>query len=56
MELNYFKDHLFDLLNESELLDIKDIESDDRTDTFRVILKDGTCFLVRCERNTESVC
>ena len=30
MELNYVKDHLFDLLNESDLLDVSDIICDDK--------------------------
>ena len=29
MELNYLKDHLFDLLNESDCLSVTDIEAND---------------------------
>ena len=48
MELNYFKDHLFDLLNESDLLDVQDITSDEKRDLFRVTVHDGTQFNVYC--------
>lgn len=47
MELNYFKDILFDLLNESDELDVADIQSDDTANTFLVSMKDGTSFLVQ---------
>ena len=30
MELNYFKDKLFDLLNETDELDIADLDAEDR--------------------------
>ena len=46
MNLNYFKDVLFDLMNESDALDVDDIQSDDRANTFAVVMKDGTTFLV----------
>ena len=44
MELDYFKDHLFDLLNESDLLDVKDIEDDTVENRFIVTLNDGSVF------------
>ena len=47
MVLNYFKDVLFDLINESNALDIDDIQCDDRANTFAVLLKDGSSFLVQ---------
>lgn len=46
MRLDYFKDVLFDLINESDALDIEDIQSDDRANTFLVSMKDGSCFSV----------
>ena len=46
MDLNYFKDILFDLINESDALDVADIQSDDRANTFTVTTKDGASFLV----------
>ena len=47
MELNYFKDVLFDLLNESDELDVADIRSDEKANTFLVSMEDGTAFLVQ---------
>lgn len=47
MELNYFKDQLFDLLNESEL-DLAEIESDERANTFTVYITDGSKFELEC--------
>ena len=47
MELDYFKDHLFDLLNESDLLDVKDIEDDTVENRFIVTLNDGSGFCVQ---------
>ncbi|MBQ3011060.1 MAG: hypothetical protein IJD81_07695 [Oscillospiraceae bacterium] len=42
MTLNYFKDHMFDLLNESDLLDVYDIQM---TETgYRVTVHDGSEF------------
>ena len=49
MELNYFKDKLFDLLNESDELDISDITAEDRKDLFTVTMEDGSVFRVICE-------
>lgn len=49
MELNYFKDKLFDLINESDELDIADIETEDRKDLFTVTMGDGSVFKVMCE-------
>lgn len=48
MELNYFKDRLFDLLNESDALDVREITADDRANTFRVMVSDGTIFQIVC--------
>lgn len=54
MELNYFKDKLFDILNETDDLDISDISADDRNDRFLIYLADGSVFEVECrESGTE---
>ena len=47
MDINYFKDILFDLINESDALDVADIQSDDRANTFAVSMKDGSTFSVQ---------
>ncbi len=46
MDKNYFKDILFDLINESDALDpyLADIECDDRSDRMTVVMNDGTRF------------
>jgi len=49
MELNYFKDLLFDLINESDTLDVQDIQSDDKSNTFTVTVNDGTKFDICCK-------
>ena len=50
MTLNYFSDHIFDLINESDLLDVYDILTVENG--FRVIVGDGTSFLVQLTRET----
>ena len=49
MDLNYFKDQIFDLLNESDELDISDIKAEDRKDLFTVTTGDGSVLRVICE-------
>lgn len=44
MTLNYFKDHMFDLLNESDLLDVYDIQTVENG--YRVTVHDGAEFIV----------
>lgn len=48
MELNYFKDKLFDLLNESDELDLSDITADDSRGLFTVSTADGSTFEILC--------
>lgn len=49
MELNYFKDKLFDILNETDELDISDISTDDRNNRFTIYIADGSAFIISCE-------
>ena len=44
MDLNYFKDHLWDMLNEDDCFDVQDIISNDNENTFDVIVRDGSVF------------
>ena len=55
MTLDYFKDSLFDLLNESEQIDAVDIETDDAAGIFVVTTADGSRFSVQCKAETEKV-
>lgn len=48
VELNYFKDKLFDLLNESDELDIVDLNVEDRISLFTVTMADGSVFELEC--------
>ena len=52
MEYNYFYDHLFDLLNESELLDLRDIRA--VPNGYRVTVQDGTEFIVTVTKSDVS--
>ena len=53
MELNYFKDKLFDLLNESDGLGIADLNTEDRKNLFTVTTEDGSVFELVCREATE---
>lgn len=43
---NELKDTLFDLLNESDMMPIKDLTLDDRNNTINLVLTDDTAFLI----------
>ncbi len=47
MDLNIFKDILFDLINESDDLDIADIQAYDEKDLLMVAMKDRSVFAIR---------
>ena len=53
MELNYFKDKLFDLLNESDGLGIADLNAEDRKNLLTVMTEDGSIFELVCREATE---
>ncbi len=48
MELNYFKDVLFDLMNESDALRIAQIVTHDRENRFEIVCTDGRVIEVIC--------
>jgi len=48
MKLNFFSDHIFDLINESDLLDVYDIRTVENG--FQVTVKDGSVFRVEITR------
>lgn len=54
MKLSYVKDILFDLLNESDELDLADIEMDDAKDAFLITGKDGSRFEILCRSVEET--
>ena len=47
MELNYFKDQVFDLINECDTLKIADLNVDDKEDLLFVCVADGSVFEVK---------
>ena len=49
MDLNYLKDTLFDLMNESDELNVADIESVDAENKFVLHFQDGSSFIVNVE-------
>lgn len=50
MDLNYFKDKLFDILNESDEMDICNISDDDRNHLFTISIADGSVFEIECRQ------
>lgn len=50
MELNFFKDILFDLLNESDNLNIADMEADDGKNILIVKTTDGNIIEIECRK------
>lgn len=50
MDFNYFKDKIFELINETDSIDIADIHTDDRNNTFTVSLHDGSTFELECRQ------
>ena len=53
MELNYFRDTLFDLLNDSEGMGIADLDADERNSLFTVRTEDGDVFEIVCRQAAE---
>ena len=51
MPLDYFKDLLFDIINENERFEVKDIIGNDQENTFVVELDDGTIFYLKCSKS-----
>ena len=50
MELNYFRDKLFDLLNDSEEMGIADLDADERNSLLTVRTEDGNVFEIVCRQ------
>ena len=48
MELPYLMDTMFDLLNESDNLDVQDLQENEAEGTFLVTTGDGTRLLIKC--------
>lgn len=50
MDIKFFKDILFDLLNESDDMNISNIETDDKNNIFTVYTRDGNVFEIQCRQ------
>lgn len=50
MRLSYFKDLLFELLNDSEELNVSEIKTDDENNLFQVLIVDGSEFEITCRK------
>lgn len=50
MDLAYFKDYLFEALNESESLPIRNIDVWDRKNIFYIHLNDGSSFILSVQQ------
>lgn len=55
MRLDDFREQLFDALNESDLLELADIETDWSNSHFLLTMKDGSVFQVACARAENAV-
>ena len=50
MKLEFFKDKMFDLLNETDSFEVEDIEVREAENLLSVLLKDGSQFEVECRK------
>ena len=50
MKLNYFRDKLFDLLNDSEGMGIADLNADEQNSLLTVRTEDGDLFEIVCRQ------
>lgn len=53
MDLNYFKDKRFDILNETDEMDISDITADDRRHLLTVTIAGRSVFEIVCQQVRE---
>lgn len=51
-KLDYVKDKIFELLNDTDEIGIRDIETNDKKGLFKVWLQDGKIFEVECRQVT----
>ena len=50
MDISYFMDILFDLINESDALDVQEIEADLQNNVFHVTVSEGKSFDVQIKK------
>lgn len=49
-KLDYLKDKIFDLLNDTDEIGIRDIETNDKKGIFKVFLQDRNMFEIECRQ------
>lgn len=54
MDLNYFKDWIFDTINDGKGINISDIEAHERENTFTIMIEDGSIFEIECKQKKKS--
>lgn len=55
MELDYFRDKLFDLLNDSDGIGIADLDADEQNNLLTVRTEDGNVFEIVCRQSVGKV-
>lgn len=50
MDMNYFKDKVFELLNDADGIGISDIETCDRENRFKVFFQNGNIYEIECRQ------
>lgn len=50
MNIEYFKDKLFDLLNDADNIGIINIETYDKENIFKIFFQNGTIYEIECRQ------
>lgn len=50
MDIEYFKDKLFDLLNDADNIGIINIETYDKENIFKIFFQNGTIYEIECRQ------
>ena len=54
MEITYFTDVLFDMINESDIFNVTDIKVSDKSHSLQVFVPDGSVFRLTCQQEQAS--
>lgn len=50
MDIEYFKDKVFELLNEADNMELSDIETYDKENIFKIFFENGEIYEVECRQ------
>ncbi len=50
MDIEYFKDKLFDLLNDADNIGISNIETYDKENIFKIFFQNGNIYEIECRQ------